>query len=700
MSDDGLDNDGNARYYATKTEQQWLIWGLRRYFSFPERSSNRNQIAAQVTEYLKNFSPHWTHRAVRLWFNNNKKTFFNDSGFPLMGMASIVQRPMQMQPQMMYQMQAMQAPVMKQPNPQQPQAQAPLQQNQQIPPAQQPIQPVPQQAPPPQQIPPPQPAQQQIPQNSQNQSVPKVHNPSPKAPSPVQHPQNTSQILQMQQPIPQVQVSSPQSQPSQKASTPIALSPVPQQSTPPQNHPQKVLLPPIRPPPPKVHFNSPNLVRTPSNSALNEYQPPKPKNIYSNLSQIMKQIRSYNSNETDKLSSLCEQYDSEVRKIVSSEGLCSPEKIACGMPFVHIRSGLPDQSMEDIVTETPSDFSLSHRTLSILDPESYLASPNVSTTNIPQADTPMRVLYQERRFNQIRVGTYDSITITNSFACYVYSDLMSPAKLMAVSDVTNPKLNFVSFTLPSALTIEALCISENKSAWCFDGNKVMRVPFRNNPVQSFTVDTSGAVGSPILVPIEGTPHTALAFSQSDSLYNLIYDGSKVNTKKIQMPYRGISALMSSGTSFFTSPADSFSIRQISNEGKEIGSFIGHTSIVRELMKRTSTEFVSRADDETVRLWDIRTPVPSITLNCQATCISGDKNYVVCGMNNKGISVFDVRDSRQALYVPTQEYLAEAICYDGENDVTTMFGLISRDIGKDSMIFIDTCLLYTSPSPRD
>jgi hypothetical protein len=65
----------SARYYANPAEQNILISGLRRYFSLPERSKDRNRIAYEVTQCLRYFSPHWSHRAVRLWFNNNKHTY-------------------------------------------------------------------------------------------------------------------------------------------------------------------------------------------------------------------------------------------------------------------------------------------------------------------------------------------------------------------------------------------------------------------------------------------------------------------------------------------------------------------------------------------------------------------------------------------------------------------------------------------------
>lgn len=63
------------RYYPDAQEQSILIPYLRKYFKFPERSPERNRIASEVSNMLLKFSPHWTHRAVRLWFNNNRTTY-------------------------------------------------------------------------------------------------------------------------------------------------------------------------------------------------------------------------------------------------------------------------------------------------------------------------------------------------------------------------------------------------------------------------------------------------------------------------------------------------------------------------------------------------------------------------------------------------------------------------------------------------
>ncbi|KAH0788092.1 hypothetical protein GPJ56_007923 [Histomonas meleagridis] len=71
------DYQSSPRYYPKQQEMQYLIPGLRRYFSFPERSQQRSQVVKEVKSYLEQISPHWSHRSVRLWFNNNKNNYLN-----------------------------------------------------------------------------------------------------------------------------------------------------------------------------------------------------------------------------------------------------------------------------------------------------------------------------------------------------------------------------------------------------------------------------------------------------------------------------------------------------------------------------------------------------------------------------------------------------------------------------------------------
>jgi hypothetical protein len=71
-------NDEDKRYYPSHAEHQILIHSVKQYFSKPERSFDRNRIATDVAAQLASFSSHWTHRTVRLWFNNNRHAYASE----------------------------------------------------------------------------------------------------------------------------------------------------------------------------------------------------------------------------------------------------------------------------------------------------------------------------------------------------------------------------------------------------------------------------------------------------------------------------------------------------------------------------------------------------------------------------------------------------------------------------------------------
>ena len=99
-------------------------------------------------------------------------------------------------------------------------------------------------------------------------------------------------------------------------------------------------------------------------------------------------------------------------------------------------------------------------------------------------------------------------------------------------------------------------------------------------------------------------------------------------------------------------------------------------------------FISLSDDNTVRLWDIRNPLPTVQISCSANTFCQDGNYIVLGLANKGLTVFDIRSSAIKVCVTTQDYIAESISYNAQKDELFMFGMIGRDVFKDSMMFIE------------
>jgi hypothetical protein len=104
-------------------------------------------------------------------------------------------------------------------------------------------------------------------------------------------------------------------------------------------------------------------------------------------------------------------------------------------------------------------------------------------------------------------------------------------------------------------------------------------------------------------------------------------------------------------------------------------------------------FVSRGDDHTVRIWDIRdrSPVSSVLVpQISVLSMTGSENYVVCGFHTKRIGVVELRKDRgkAILGIQTQDYVAVALNFDQPSDSLAMFGVVEKDPIQNSMVFVD------------
>lgn len=69
----------DGRYFPSPKEQAILTQTIDKYFKLPERSEQRSIVVQNVTAKLSEINSRWNHRAVRLWFNNNKRTCMKTS---------------------------------------------------------------------------------------------------------------------------------------------------------------------------------------------------------------------------------------------------------------------------------------------------------------------------------------------------------------------------------------------------------------------------------------------------------------------------------------------------------------------------------------------------------------------------------------------------------------------------------------------
>lgn len=68
------------RYIPNTAEFPILVPSLKEYFSLRERSNERKELVNKTYEKLKAINPdHWSPTKVRLWFNNNKSVYLENS---------------------------------------------------------------------------------------------------------------------------------------------------------------------------------------------------------------------------------------------------------------------------------------------------------------------------------------------------------------------------------------------------------------------------------------------------------------------------------------------------------------------------------------------------------------------------------------------------------------------------------------------
>jgi WD40 repeat protein len=141
-------------------------------------------------------------------------------------------------------------------------------------------------------------------------------------------------------------------------------------------------------------------------------------------------------------------------------------------------------------------------------------------------------------------------------------------------------------------------------------------------------------------------------------------------------------------------SQSGTVRLINPDGRDERAFVGHCGPVLGLERMSDVLFASRAEDETVRVWDIRQqgPVSSVLLPRVSVCsITGCPGHVICGFHNKRLGVVELRKDhgKAVLGVQTQDYMAIALSYDSQGDSLAMFGVIDKEPMQNSMVFVDS-----------
>ena len=202
---------------------------------------------------------------------------------------------------------------------------------------------------------------------------------------------------------------------------------------------------------------------------------------------------------------------------------------------------------------------------------------------------------------------------------------------------------------------------------------------------------SGNVNIPSQYGYINTYINGSAIASSSSSGNLIKISDSLNTQQIRTSYRGITSVHPLGNDLIIGVSLSCMPRQLSENGREVRAFIGHCANVQGIAILSPTTFVSRAEDYTVRIWDVRNREAAMTiatLHNSVINVAGSSNFVITAFHNK-IGVIDIRGSsaKPILGVTTEDYDAASLNYNQQSDCLAMFGIIEKENNKDSMLFV-------------
>lgn len=748
---------GAARYYASPQEQKILVQGLIRYFSLPERSQNRNKVVKEVASYLSMISPHWSHRAVRLWFNNNRHTYL-PALKDQQPQANLTAYPNMIQNQQNPNNQITSFSTIPTNNNINMNNNANLSMNMNIPNA--PFQPqnvMPSNISPEHQISPNPQVYPMFPMNTTENVAPSsFYNSPPITPNIPSNQQpanpfknqlftnNNKFIQQYNYPTqttikPPIQVNPPISFNQQQANSkqyPTSPSVKTQIST-------NSSLTPIFP----VQQNSPAMQTSLNKGQLNnpalnfsmnkasaentnengnnyyfqmngiQQQQQMCEAAYIPISAMLNEIRKLYSNgnlNDPRLSNLIPEFEKQCMQVSTQHGSIPPEQIEPMIDYVTFK--FPANSEEaNLGGETGFPYSNSTNDFSEINdrPESF------GHANVWDHITPNNI-WNQRPFVDETLTYFESCLLTDN--CFAFTSLQfgSAQRTLSVKKyrqrnqsstiILNSNANVFQnspvlasnsssvYQLNTESVIDSMCIN-NDDAFLLSKKTVIRLSLsESSPKTTINLDSimddSNLSVSAGLIKSFAKSSAIVSFSNVPSLYFTNQNGSASTVKTSFSGFIDVSSFGISKEKILICTSNSPTIRLISSEGIEMAAFFGHLGQVMGVEPLTENIFASRGEDKTVRIWDYRMPrmITTITTPKVSTlCITGSRNFVICGFSNKNVGVTDIRkeQAKPLLGVSTQDYNAIMLKYDDYDDSLMMFGQVEKDTTRDSMIFVDT-----------
>lgn len=630
----------SPRYHANPAEQQILIQGLQRYFFFPERSQNRNKIARDVSNLLRCYSPHWTHRAVRLWFNNNRHTYLNYN--PELWRQQILnQQGFNFQIGRLQQMMKMNPPqtVMEKQDIKLSPEQGEINTNKtQI---------------------------QQVQENNVDQQKTNKYE---------EVPQNNFEKEEIHTILEPTKDNSFQ--------IPVKKSPI--------SVVNPIYMVPIQIP--SIHslkndcdksqfadFSESMKKMEPISFQKNTTKEPSIGDTYATVAALWNAIEHMKENDP-KRSQAITDFDEKCNNLIAKHGPIQPEKIhpmlsSIKFPFKE------ERSLDFSGIDLSYDFSAS-------DADSLFRTPSITNQILNVKDNySKKNIWNNRPFTDQNVMYFDCTTLSNQYAAIVMVPMGSSQKSLSVNSYHEKNSTWEIYNVDLPNRIESMALGSN-NAWLLSSKNVVNIPF-SQTIKTQIAEIPDIPGNRCITSFNSG--CVINFSSSSKIHFL---NEVMSETVIETPYCGISALAATHINLMCAISGSCSLRLINTQGQEIRTFVGHCAPVNGVVHLGNEIYASYASDSTVRVWDSRQYLPITTITAfdsSVVCLSGTPDYVICGFHNKKIGVIDLRKplGKAILGINIQDYEPINMYYDQSYDSLAMFGATPIGNNNDSFRFFET-----------
>jgi hypothetical protein len=402
------------------------------------------------------------------------------------------------------------------------------------------------------------------------------------------------------------------------------------------------------------------------------------------MSTMLNELRRMPENDP-RLAGQITDFDNGCLRIISKFGAIRPEKIEPMLRYV--KFPFPTAESSEL------KFGLISESISSEFSEFALRAPSF-TQQFYAADMPRdlssdqfaaRTVWQSRPFEDTRLGYFECAAVTNDCAAFISPPVNAQQKVLQFQRYRESPGPWHRAAVDAQAAIDAMCLGPDM-AWVLCGSVVRGVPLggADAPLPArLAVFGSGGLALFRDGAVAGFPTAATVY----------FVNSAGHVRQIPVPYRGVACLASVGDSLICGVSQSGTVRMLTADGRDERAFVGHCGPVLGVEAMAEALFASRAEDETVRIWDVRqrNPVSSVLLPHVSVCsMAGSTAHLVCGFHNKRIGVVEVRkDHGQAvLGVQTQDDMAGARSYDPRADQLAMFGVVDKEPIQNSMVFVD------------